>query len=204
MKLKVLILSLTVAAVLLAGCSPKEAPVTETPVVEAPATETPVAETPATETPVAEAPAVDAVTTASLVDNETDFEKGISKDGKWIIATLKDLTFHKELILDGEFKNGKKNDDGTDAIQRKIALYTQDADRNVTGRFTLTAPKLTINSPNARIQGGTFVGDVYVNAGNFSLVDAKVEGNVYFTSEEFKSAFVLEKEATVSGVTEVK
>lgn len=193
MKMKVLILSLTVTAALLAGCTSKEAPVAETPVAEAPATETPAAEA-----------TVDAVTTASLVDNETAFEEGISKDGKWIIATLKDLTFDKELVLDGEFKNGKKNDDGTDAIQRKIALYTQDADKKVTARFSLTAPKLTIKSPNARIQGGTFVGDVYVEANNFSIVDAKVEGNVYFASEEFKSTFKLEKEGTVSGATEVK
>ncbi|MDF2613986.1 MAG: hypothetical protein K0S71_1772 [Clostridia bacterium] len=197
-KMKSLILSLVVTSALLAGCAAKEAPVAETPAVEAPATETPAAETPAAE------PVVDAVTTASLVDNEAAFEAGISKDGTWIISTLKDLTFDKELVLDGEFKNGKKNDDGTDAIQRKIALYTQDENKTVTNRFTLTAPKLTVTSPNARIQGGTFVGDVYVEAENFSIVDAKVEGNVYFASEELKSTFKLEKEGTVSGATEVK
>ncbi|MDF2595514.1 MAG: hypothetical protein K0R69_1855 [Clostridia bacterium] len=183
MKLKVLILSLTLSAALLAGCSSTKAPVPETPATEA---------------------SVDAVTTASLVDNETDFEKGISKDGTWIISTLNDLTFDKELVLDGEFKNGKKNDDGTDAIQRKIALYAQDADKNVTARYTLTAPKLTVTSPNARIQGGTFVGDVYVEAENFSIVDATVEGNVYFASEDLKATFKLEKEGKVTGATEVK
>jgi hypothetical protein len=183
MKLKVLILSLTLSAALLAGCSSTKAPATETPTAEA---------------------SVDAVTTASLVDTETDFEKGISKDGAWIIATLNDLTFDKELVLDGEFKNGKKNDDGTDAIQRKIALYAQDADHKVTARYTLTAPKLTVTSPNARIQGGTFVGDVYVEAENFSIVDATVEGNVYFASEDLKATFKLEKEGKVTGATEVK
>ena len=203
MKLKALLLSLTVAAILLAGCSPNESPVPETPGTESPAAESPATNTPATQSPAAETP-VDAVTTASIVDNETDFENAISKDGEWIIATLKDLTFDKELILDGEFKNGKKNDDGTDAIQRKIALYAQDADKNVTDRFSLTAPKLTIKSSNARIQGGTFIGDVYVEADNFSVVDAKVEGNVYFASKEYMDSFKLEKEGTVSGVTEVK
>ena len=65
-----------------------------------------------------------------------------------------------------------------DVIQRKIGLYTQDANKTVTARFTLTAPKLTIKSPEARIQSGTFKGDLYVSAKNFQLVDAKVDGDV--------------------------
>jgi hypothetical protein len=147
--------------------------------------------------------APDVMTTASIVDSNTAFEEAISNNGTWIICTLKDLTFDNELILDGEFKNGKKDDDGKDIIQRKIALYTQDEDRNVTGRFNLTAPKLTINSPNARIQSGTFIGDVYVSAENFQLVDATIEGNLYFMTEDAKSSFTMDETSSVTGAQEM-
>lgn len=148
-------------------------------------------------------PDVDAVTTPSIVDNNADFEKAISKDGEWIICTLNDLTFDKELVLDGEFVNGKKDDSGKDIVQRKIALYTQDADRNVTERFTLTAPKLTINSPEASIQHGTFIGDLYVSANNFKLVDNKLDGNLYFTTIEAQSTFTMDDKSSITGKQEL-
>jgi peptidoglycan hydrolase-like protein with peptidoglycan-binding domain len=146
----------------------------------------------------------DAVTSASIVDNAAAFENGISKNGKWIISVLRDLVIDEELVLDGTFKNGKKNADGTDAIQRKISLYSQDAKKVVTRRFTLIAPKLTILSPNARIQGGTFKGDIYVSASNFILVDAKVEGNIYFTTREAMSTFTIDANSSVKGNMELK
>lgn len=146
----------------------------------------------------------DVNTTASIVNDAEAFEKAISNSGTWIIALLNDLTIDKELVLDGEFKNGKKDDAGKDIIQRKIALYTQDDNRNVTNRFTLTAPKLTINSPNARIQSGTFKGDIYVNAKNFELVDATVDGNVYFTNAEAESSFTMDATSKITGKKELK
>ena len=182
MKTKVALVSLVLVTTLFTGCA-KQAPAP----VPAPA------------------PAkVDVKTTASLVDNEAAFEKGISSSGTWIISTLKDLTFTKELVLDGEFKNGKKDANGKEIIQRKIALYTQDDKKVVTARFTLTAPKLTIKSPEARIQSGIFKGDLYVSAKNFQLVDATVEGNVYFTSEEAKSTFKMDDKSKVTGKQELK
>lgn len=191
MKSKVLLITLALAAALSVGCAKQPAP------APVPATE-PVSEAaPAETTP-------DVVTTASIVNDEAAFENAISKDGTWIIASLKDLTFDKELVLDGEFKNGKKDDKGNDVIQRKIALYTQDADKNVTASFTLTAPKLTVNSPNARIQSGTFKGDVYVSAQNFQLVKATVEGNLYFTSDEAEATFKMDENSKVTGVQELK
>lgn len=146
---------------------------------------------------------VDVVTTASIVNENEAFEKAISKDGKWIICTLNDLTFEKELVLEGEFKNGKKNADGTDAIQRKIAPYTQDDNKVVLERFTITAPKLTIKSPNARIQGGTFKGDIYVEASNFRIVDAKVEGNIYFLNNDAKDTFNIDEKSSIKGRREL-
>lgn len=182
MKIKALVLSIAVVATVLTGCGKKADP-------------TPAA-APKSETKT-EAKA-DATTSASIVDNVDAFVKGISKDGKWIIAITKDLTTDKELVLDGEFKNNK------DAVQRKIALYTQDDKKNVTARFTLTAPKLTIKSPEARIQSGTFKGDVYVSAKNFQLVDAKVDGNVYFTTDEAKSTFKMDDKSSITGKQELK
>jgi peptidoglycan hydrolase-like protein with peptidoglycan-binding domain len=127
----------------------------------------------------------DVVSAASTeVDDIAVFEKSIGKDGRWIIATTKDLVSAKELVLDGEFLNNKG------ASQRKIALYSQDADKNITESFRLTAPKLTIKSPDARIQGGTFKGDIYVSAPRFTLVNANVIGNIYFTTQEAKDTFV--------------
>lgn len=146
----------------------------------------------------------DVVTTASIVNNEEAFEKAISKDGTWIIAILKDLNINKDLVLDGDFKNGKKDDKGNEIYQRKIALYSQDSDKNVTDRYTLTATKLTINSVNARIQSGTFKGDVYVSAKNFELVDAKVDGNIYFTNDDAKTTFKMDDKSSVTGKQELK
>lgn len=146
----------------------------------------------------------DVVTTASIVDNETAFENAISAKGTWIIAILKDLSINKDLLLEGEFKNGKKDESGKDIIQRKIALYSQDEARNITARYTLTAPKLTVTSPNARIQSGTFKGDVYVSVDNFQLVDAKIDGNLYFTTDTAKSTFKMDDKSSVTGVQELK
>ncbi len=199
MKSKVLILAL-VLIMALAGCTQPATPAQPTPTPTQAATPTPTQA--ATPTPTTGAP--DTVTTASIVDNEAAFEKAISKTGTWIIATLKDLTFDKDLLLEGEFKNGKKDAAGKDQIQRKIALYTQDANRKVTARFTLTAPKLTINSPVASIQHGTFKGDLYVNTTDFQLVDATVDGNIYFASDAAKSGFKMDDKSKVTGKQEVK
>lgn len=191
MKIKVLLSTLALSLTLLAGCGSRPAE--------------PTATKPETKTETnAPAEKVDTVTTASIVDKAEAFEKAISKDGTWIIATLNDLTIDKDLVLEGEFKNGKKNEDGTDAIQRKIGLYTQDENKKVTARFTLTAPKLTIKSPQARIQSGTFKGDLYVETKDFQLVDAKVEGNVYFASEEAKAGFKMDDKSSITGKQEVK
>jgi predicted small lipoprotein YifL len=146
----------------------------------------------------------DVTTTASIVDTEEAFLKAISSTGTWIICTVKDMTINKDLVLDGEFKNGKKDDAGKDIIQRKIALYAQDDKRNVTARYNLTAPKLTVLSPNARIQSGTFKGDVYVSAKNFQLVDAKIEGNLYFTTDDAQATFTKDDTSSVTGKTELR
>ncbi len=146
----------------------------------------------------------DIVSSASTVDNAAAFEKAISNTGSWIIVVTKDVTVDKDIVLDGEFKNGKKDTAGKDIIQRKVALYAQDANRNITARYTLSAPKFTINSPEASIQHGTFKGDLYVSAKDFQLVDTTVDGNVYFTTDDAKNTFKADSTSKVTGVQELK
>lgn len=187
MKIKSILLSLIIIIGLFAGCSSKSTP-TPTP----------------TPTPTTTAPSTDVVTTASIVNNAAAFEKAISNKGTWIIAITKDLAINKELVVNGVYKNGKKDANGKDILQRKLAFYSQDAKRNITARYTLTAPKLTINSPEASIQHGTFKGDVYVMIKNFQLIDAKVDGNIYFTTTEAQSTFKMDTTSTVTGKQELK
>lgn len=142
----------------------------------------------------------DALTTASIVNKPEAFLKAISKDGTWIIATLGDLKIDKDIVLEGEFKNTKT----PPVLQRKIGLYTQDDKHVVTARFTLTAPKLTIKSPMASIEHGTFIGDIYVETNDFQLKDNKVTGNIYFKDDAAKAGFKMDAKSTVSGKQEVK
>ena len=152
----------------------------------------------------AQATTPDAVSSASIVDNATAFEKAISNTGTWIIAITKDVTVDKDIVLEGEFKNGKKDTAGKDIIQRKVALYAQDENRNITARYTLTAPKFTITSPEASIQHGTFKGDLYVSVKGFQLIDATVDGNVYFTTDEAKNTFKMDQTSKITGKQELK
>lgn len=146
----------------------------------------------------------DAVSSASIVDNEEAFKKAISSTGTWIICLTKDLSVDSDLVVDGEFKNGKKDEAGNDVIQRKIALYSQDESRNITARYVLTAPKMTIKSPMASIQHGTFKGDLYVEVDNFALVDTTIDGNVYFTKQEYLASFTMDESSKVTGTVSVQ
>lgn len=150
-------------------------------------------------------PATDGVTTASIVDTPEAFIKAVGPDANWLAATTKDLRINQDVAVEGEYKVPDKQDT-TKMVPagRKIALYAQDADRNKTASYTLTAPRLYIRSKDTKIQGGTFVGDVYVEESGFNLVDAKVDGNVYFATEDLKSTFSMDDKSSVTGVTEVK
>ncbi|WP_226036423.1 hypothetical protein [Aquibacillus saliphilus] len=140
----------------------------------------------------------DAVTGATqvVVEDEKSLLNGISEDGAWIVIFNEDLTVDQELVLEGEFIS-------KDEPARKLALYTQDEERNITDSYTLTAPSLTVKSENGRIQGGTFKGDVYVEANGFTLPDGTVDGNVYFANDEYQSTADLSG-GTVTGSTEVQ
>lgn len=142
----------------------------------------------------------DVVASASIVYQADAFVKAASKEGNWIFTTLGDLTLDKELVVAGEFYN---KDDKAQGIYRKLGLYSQDAERNVKAAYTLTVPKLTVQSENFKIQNGTVKGDVYVEAKGFTLAkDTTIDGNVYYASEDAKSSAVIE--GKVTGKQEVK
>jgi len=141
---------------------------------------------------------VDVVSTASVVTEADALVKALAADGFWLAATLNDITYDKDIVVEGEFKNDDK-------IARKLALYTQDADHKITASFTLTAPKLIVKSENFKIQGGTFAGDVYVEANGFQVGKAAtVSGNIYFASQEYMDSAVYDETGKVTGVKEVK
>jgi hypothetical protein len=189
MKFKALFLTAAIVATLFTGCGQKAANNTANN---------------ATNNTSNTAQKTDTTTTASIVNNAANFETAISSKGTWIIAILNDLTVDKDLVLDGNFVNGKKDANGKDIVQRKIALYAQDSNRKVTARYTLTAPSITIKSPNASIQHGIFKGDVYIAVDNFQLVDQKVEGNIYFASQSNKDTFKMDATSSVTGKQEIK
>lgn len=124
-------------------------------------------------------------------------EKALSADGNWIVAATADVTFDKDLTVAGEFHD--KGDASAD-IYRKFALYSQDADRNVTAEYTVTVPKIVVESENFNIVHGTVKGDIEVKANGFVLNGAKVEGNITFDKQEYKDSAKLEEDgASVSG-----
>ncbi len=123
-------------------------------------------------------PTVDAVTAPSIVDNADDVQASLGENGNWITCTTADVTVPGELVVEGTFYN---KDDKTKGEYRKLGLYTQDADKKVTAEFALNVDKMTVKSPNFKIQNGTVNGDIYVDANGF-VAAAKVNGNVVFSS----------------------
>jgi len=174
------------------GCQPQETP---------PAEEPPAEEPPAEEPQDEEEEEPEEVTGPSFVTSEEDLVNDLSENGTWIVIFTEDMTTEEELVVEGEFRD--KGDPNND-LYRKLALYAQDEQRNVTERYTLTAPKMTVRSPNFKIQGGTFKGDVYVEAEGMIVQDATIDGNVYFANQEYKDSFTLEAEGNVTGTTEVQ
>ena len=134
----------------------------------------------------------DVITSASVVTDQASLLNAASEDGSWILIIHQDLSVDEDIVLAGEFINNGQ-------VDRKLALYDQDDDRNVTDRYTLEAPSITVQSPNTRFQSGTFVGDVYVEAENFTLIDFTVDGNIYFETEEAKSTFSFESNSSITG-----
>ncbi|PKM52625.1 MAG: hypothetical protein CVV02_00375 [Firmicutes bacterium HGW-Firmicutes-7] len=197
MKLKtILIIALLVTSIFVVGGCAKDQD--ETPNVDENTGDQTDDETDENEDP-------DVVTTASIVDNGEDFLEAVGPDAFWLAAIVKDITIDEDIVVEGEYTVPDREDPSKEVpAGRKIALYAQDEDRNKTASYTLTAPRMIVKSKDTKIQGGTFVGDVYVQETGFNLVDATIEGNVYFASEELMTSFKFDDKSEVTGDTEVK
>ncbi|MFL0245764.1 hypothetical protein [Candidatus Clostridium stratigraminis] len=182
MKIRALVLSLAVVSTVFTGCAKQAAP-----------TPAPAATTPAK---------TDTVTGASMATDEASFEQKIGKDGNYIVLTNKDLTFTKDLTVDGKFT--KKDANGNEVVSRSLAFATTGADKKVDKRFTVTVPKLVINSENTLLEDGIVKGDIYVQAKGFKTKDTTINGNLYFATEELKNAFKADSLTKITGKVEVK
>lgn len=137
----------------------------------------------------------DVVTAASITDDADEVVASLSTDGNWLTAITADVVIDDDVTVAGTFHDS--GDEANDEY-RKLALYDQDADRNVTDEWTLSVGTMTVESPNFRIQEGTLDGDVYVDAEGFELTNSTVTGNVTFASEDLMDAALLD-EGTVEG-----
>lgn len=190
-------LALAVATSLLIGCTPKTNVAPSPTPIPSPSPKN--IATPGT------SPKPDAVSGASIAKDEATLLRAASKNGSWIVILPNDLTITKDIILEGDYTVPDKNDPSKKVPSpRKIALYNQDDKKVKTASYVLKAPKLIVKSKDTVIKGGTFVGDVYVEAPGFNLDDAKIDGNLYFASEELKSGFKSQNNSSVTGKTEVK
>lgn len=134
--------------------------------------------------------------TEVVIEDSADVQPALGPDGAWIVIFEGDVAVDSQVVVDGEVYA----EEGADAPRRKIALYTQDGDRNVTARFTLTVPELVVRHENTRIQAGTIAGDVYVEAEGFELTSgASIEGNLYFASEALQDSANIGDDTTVTG-----
>lgn len=137
--------------------------------------------------------AQDTVSSASVAVDQDSLVKAMGPEGSWIIIIQQDLTVDQDLVLAGEFKNRGE-------VAREVALYTSAEDHSPKARFTLTAPKLTIKSPNATLAAGTFIGDIYVEAEGFSLEKGfTVDGNIHFANNAAKESFTAGDNVTITG-----
>lgn len=204
MKLKILLILTLIVISLFVGCARKENGAEDG---ETPGTDTEEGkDTNADgEADADEDDPVDVVTTPSIVNNGDALLNAVGPDVFWLAAIVNDITLDQDIIIEGEYtKEDREDPSKLVPAGRKLALYAQDEDRNKTASYTLKAPKMIVKSKDTKIQGGTFVGDVYVEATGFNLVDAKIEGNVYFANEEQKNSFTMDEKSSVTGATEIK
>ncbi|GAA0085510.1 lipoprotein [Clostridium sp. CTA-7] len=148
-------------------------------------------------------PVTDAVTSPSRVTDEGNLFKAV--EGSWIVILENDVNTTKEVVLNTGFKKADKNDPSKMVVTpRVLALYKKGENNAKAATYTLTTPKLTIKDENAKIEGGTVKGDVYVEVNGVILQDAIIDGNVYFKNEDAKNTFHMDEKSKVTGTMEVK
>lgn len=122
----------------------------------------------------------------------------------WIVLVENDITTTKDIVLNtGYEKSDEKDQNKMITTPRVLVLCTKDANNNINKNFTLTTPKVMVKDEGAKIEGGVIKGDLYIETNNVILEHTKIEGNVYFSSQDAKNSVVI-KESTVTGTMEVK
>ncbi|MFW5828176.1 MAG: hypothetical protein ACOCU4_08785 [Alkalispirochaeta sp.] len=138
--------------------------------------------------------------TEMTATNADNLQEAVGADGSWIVLFEDDVTVDQDVTVFGAVYA----EEGADAPRRKLALYTQDSDRNVTDRFTLTAPRLIVHHMNTLVQAGTIAGDVYVEEEGFELAGgATVDGDLYFASEALQESASISDDSEVTGSIEI-
>ena len=125
-------------------------------------------------------------------------------DESWIVLVENDITTQKEVVLNtGYEKTDETDENKMVTTPRVLVLCTKDANKNIDKNFTLTTPKVIVKDEGAKIEGGIIKGDLYIETNNVILEYTKIEGNVYFSSQDAKDSVVI-KESTITGTMEVK
>lgn len=138
--------------------------------------------------PVAEGlGSADGVSTASIA-NEPELFINSAAGNHWIVAAENDLTVDRDVVFSGEFMGNPERP--AEEHYRKLALYSQDADRNITNVHTLHlgGHRLVVESPGFKISNGIIDGDIYVKAPGFILENTIVEGDIVFANEEYRES----------------
>lgn len=150
---------------------------------------------------VEKADAPDVVASASVRESSVpaNIQYNLSSEGYWIHSLLSDATLEDMLIVDGTFYGSSGDVKGTK--YRKLALYTQDDKRNVTAEFTLTTPRMVVESPNFRVQQGTVKGEVFVNADGFELYNSTINGNLIFANQTYLDSAKLDRGKVTGTIT---
>ncbi|MFW6313477.1 MAG: hypothetical protein ACOC2N_06305, partial [Spirochaetota bacterium] len=65
------------------------------------------------------------------IEEPSDVQSALGPDGAWIILFDSNVTVDEEVSVSGEVYQ----EEGAEEPRRKIALYAQDSDRNVTDRY---------------------------------------------------------------------
>lgn len=128
---------------------------------------------------------------------------------KSLAAITKDLDASGEdLEVEGTFKNKGGE------VARKLALYTQDGDKKVTQRFTLTVDTLKVDSPQFYNSNGTVKGNIIVNKEGFHGQTGKgvegqatIEGDLTFKNQALLETYqklLNDKKVKVTGEIKVK
>ncbi|HEY0221807.1 MAG TPA: hypothetical protein VGC17_03295 [Lactovum miscens] len=118
--------------------------------------------------------------------------------GNWLGATGADMdATGQELTVDGTFVADGAT--GEAYVARKLAIYDQNSQHQVTAQYTLTVKDIVVKSPGFYISNGTVKGDVLVSALGFhaqngkktdgSVSQATIDGNLKFASQALLDAY---------------